>query len=274
MVAETVFLITLSITFGFAVLGRKHSPQNDAVLSEHRLNKWLLGLSAGATANSGFVVTGAVGLGYLYGYKWLLLPFGWFLGDLLFWKYFPGRLNAIGQRIKASSISDVLVNGIDERYTFRLRAVSTLLILVCLCGYTTVQWLAGQKILAGAFNISENYAVIIFALLVIAYSSIGGFRGSVYADTFQATIRILGSTLALVTVATVASGDLTLFTANLAREDVDPNFLSPLGDLSLIAALAFVGGYVFTSRPATQRTPDRTRWRRLHRKNRGACKHG
>ena len=247
MVAEIVFLIILSITFGFAILGRKHTPKNEAVLSDHRLNKWLVGLSAGATANSGFVVTGAVGLGYLYGYKWLLLPLGWFLGDLLFWKYFPGRLNAIGHRIKATSISDVLVNGLDEKYEFRLRAISTLLIIVCLCGYTTAQWLAGQKILAGAFKVSENSAVTVFALLVIAYSSIGGFKGSVYADTFQATIRIFGSTLALVTVAAIASEDLALFTANLHRGDVDPNFLSPLGDLSLMAALAFVCGYVFTS---------------------------
>ena len=188
-----------------------------------------------------------MGLGYLYGFKWLLLPLGWFLGDLLFWRYFPARLNAIGHRIKASSISDVLVSGLDETYSVRLRAISTLLILVCLCGYTTVQWLAGQKILAGAFDVSENYAVAAFALLVIAYSSIGGFKGSVYADTFQSTIRLFGSTLALLTVAYIATEDLALFTANLAREGVDPNFLSPFGDLSLVAALAFVSGYVFTS---------------------------
>lgn len=247
MVAETVFLVTLMITFGFSFLGRMHSPKNDTILSEHRLNRWLLGLSAGATANSGFVVTGSVGLGYLYGYKWLLLPLGWFLGDLLFWKFFPGRLNSIGRRIRASSISDVLVSGLDQKYSRRLRIISTFMILVCLCGYTTVQWLAGQKILAGAFNVGEYYAVIIFAALVIAYSSIGGFKGSVYADTFQAVIRILGSTLALLTVAYIARDDVALFSANLARADVDPYFLSPLGDLSLFAAIAFVGGYVFTS---------------------------
>ena len=89
--------------------------------------------------------------------------------------------------------------------------------------------------------------MIVFALLVIAYSSIGGFKGSVYADTFQSTIRLFGSTLALVTVAYIAVQDVALFTANIAREGVDANFLPPLGDLSLIAALAFVYGYIFTS---------------------------
>jgi len=135
----------------------------------------------------------------------------------------------------------------DEKYSHRLRTVSTLMILACLCGYTTVQWLAGQKILAGAFNVSENDAVTVFAVLVIAYSSIGGFKGSVYADTFQSIIRLVGSTLALVTVAYFANQDVALFTANLDREDVDPNFLSPLGDLSLVSAFAFVCGYAFAS---------------------------
>ncbi len=53
--------------------------------------------------------------------------------------------------------------------------------------------------------------------------------------------------MALGTVAAIAIQDLPNFTANLAHDSVDPNFLSPLGDLSLIAALAFVCGYVFTS---------------------------
>ncbi len=65
--AETVFLMTLAAPFGTAFIARRHSAgdKNDG-LAEVKLNRWLVGLSAGTTANSGFIVTGAVGLGYVY----------------------------------------------------------------------------------------------------------------------------------------------------------------------------------------------------------------
>lgn len=63
-ISVAVFGVTLLGTFVAALLGRSHSKRvASPTLSDHRLNKWLVGLSAGATANSGFVVTAAVGLG-------------------------------------------------------------------------------------------------------------------------------------------------------------------------------------------------------------------
>src|SRR5689334_12271291 len=96
-----VFAIGLLATFVVACLGRRDSRRvTSATLTEQRLNRWLVGLSAGATANSGFVVTGAVGLGYTFGAQWLLLPLSWLLGDLLFWSVFPNRINATGRAVK------------------------------------------------------------------------------------------------------------------------------------------------------------------------------
>jgi Na+/proline symporter len=89
--AEVVFLVTLAATFGAAVLARRHSTKDkDLGLAEIKLNRWLVWLSAGTTANSGFIVTAAVGLGYTYGLQWILLPLSWLLGDLLFWYVFFG----------------------------------------------------------------------------------------------------------------------------------------------------------------------------------------
>lgn len=60
--AETIFGITLVATFLAAFLARRHSRcDKEGGLAELKLNRWLVGLSAGTTANSGFV-TGAVGL--------------------------------------------------------------------------------------------------------------------------------------------------------------------------------------------------------------------
>ena len=97
-IATAVFVATLALTFFAAYLGRAIRPGVATTASPTRsFNRWLIGLSAGAAANSGFVVTGAVGLGYLGGAQFLLLPLGWLVGDILFWSVFPGRINDFGR---------------------------------------------------------------------------------------------------------------------------------------------------------------------------------
>src|ERR1700744_5218802 len=90
-----IFISTLAITFliAFATSARSKRSDKDDDLAGRHLNKWVVGLSAATTGNSGFIVTGAVGLGYVGGVHWLFLPLSWLLGDIVFWSIFPARLN-------------------------------------------------------------------------------------------------------------------------------------------------------------------------------------
>jgi sodium/proline symporter len=91
--AELIFVVTLLATFCAALLARKHTGKDEEDgLAGRKLNRWLVGLSAGTTANSGFIVTAAVGLGYVYGLQWVMLPISWLIGDLFFWYFFPARI--------------------------------------------------------------------------------------------------------------------------------------------------------------------------------------
>lgn len=240
--AESVFVLTLVATFAVAFVARRHSmnqPSNDE-LAGRVLNKWLVGLSAGTTANSGFVVTGAVGLGYLYGMQWVMLPLSWLLGDLIFWRMFPGRINAFGRRTHATTLSEMLTSGLKGKLATTASVLSALVIVACLAGYTSAQWLAGQKFLAGAFHLPDYVALALFALLIVAYSSLGGFRGSVYTDALQALIRIAGTVIALVAIVFFAATDPASFAANIASAGSD--FLDPFPG-GLVSGAAFVGGF-------------------------------
>src|SRR5690242_17905708 len=147
-VTLAIFLAALLATFVASWLGRSHARALDSQpLSSQKLNRWLVGLSAGATANSGFVVTAAVGLGYSYGVQWLMLPLSWLLGDCLFWLFFPQRINALGRKVEAATLSDLLVCDLPKQSQLNLRTVIGVVIVVCLGGYLTAQWLAGQKFL-------------------------------------------------------------------------------------------------------------------------------
>jgi sodium/proline symporter len=244
LVAKLVFFITILATYAAAFLARahgRHGGGEEDELAGLKLNRWLVGLSAATTANSGFIVTAAVGLGYLYGMQWVLLPLSWMVGDLVFWKYFPYRINEFGRTKGVSTMSELLCADIQGTtgapFLSKLCAV---LIVVCLAGYTAAQWLAGEKFLAGAFGYSGTGALVLFAILIIAYSSIGGFRGSVYTDTLQAVIRIVGTLIALAAIWHSAN-ELPDFRHNIAA--AGDQFLNPFGMGGPLAVIGFILGF-------------------------------
>jgi sodium/proline symporter len=240
-----VFGCAVLATLIVAVLGRRDAKGlTSSALADQRLNRWLVGLSAGATANSGFVVTAAVGLGYNFGAQWLLLPLAWLLGDILFWSLFPSKINAIGREIRATTMTDLIVHGMSPTPRLWLKRTIALVIIVCLGGYVSAQWIAGQKFLEGAFDFGGVASLLTFAALIVTYTAIGGFRGSVYADTLQAIVRVIGTAIALTAVFVVSSRAPDKFWKNI--EGAGPAFLHLAPD-GVLVALPFVLGFAAAS---------------------------
>lgn len=240
--SEAIFLLMLAAILGVSFLARRHSIYHkDDGLAGRNLNRWLIGLSAGATANSGFIVTAAVGLGYTYGVQWLMLPISWLLGDLVFWRFFPARINAFGHANNVTTLSEMLKSGLKGRMASIVSVLSAVIIIVCLAGYTSAQWLAGQKFLSGAFDMPPYFALGLFAMMIVAYSSIGGFRGSIYTDTLLALVRIVGTVIALVAVASFAYSDSVFFLQNIKNSGDDFLYLFPNGTLA--STIGFIVGF-------------------------------
>jgi Na+/proline symporter len=237
----------LLLTFGAAFLARRQANfrDRDEQLAGRKLNRWLIGLSAGTTGNSGFIVTGAVGLGYAGGAKWLLLPISWMIGDLVYWYFFPARLNRLASVSKALTLPELLTFNLPARISRAISIIASILIITFLGMYVSAQWLAGQKFLTGVFEFSRVIALVLFALIIVAYTGLGGFRGSVYVDVLQAIIRIIGTVIALAAVTSVAHSQSSAFVENISN--VGSAFLAVFPSGGLIAALAFISGFAFAS---------------------------
>jgi sodium/proline symporter len=107
--------------------------------------------------------------------------------------------------------------------------------------YTAAQWLAGEKFLSGVFEMTQTTALLGFGLVIVAYSAIGGFRGSVYVDTLQAVIRIFGTLLALWMVTASALAMDNQFLTNI--DSAGPGFLNLFADRGIFAGTAFMLGF-------------------------------
>ena len=239
-ISGAVFAATVAATFLVTFLGRRHAAgSEDQALSAQRLNRWLIGLSAGATANSGFIVTAAVGLGYQFGAQWLLLPLAWLVGDVIFWTIFPGRINTLGRKIGARTLTDLVVG--NDRFAKLIAIFIGLIVVTCLTGYTAAQWMAGQKFINGAFGLTPFASLVLFASVIVAYTAIGGFRGSIYADSLMALIRIFSTLVALGAVYYIARQDWGRFMAHMNA--AGPDFLNLFGMGGAITVCGFVLGF-------------------------------
>ena len=215
------FVAPFAATVAAAFLARRRTLGNsEDDLAGRQLGRWAVGLSAATTGSSGFIVTAAVGMGYSGGARMLLLPLGWLLGDLIFWAIFPGRLNALARDAGAVTIPELIAHPFGGRWKKFISAASALLIFTLLLPYASAQWMAGQKIINGVFGLPSWQGILIVAVLVISYSMIGGFRGSVYTDMVQAVIRIFGTLLAIAGLAIFAL-NMPDFTANIRAAGPD-----------------------------------------------------
>ncbi len=102
------------------------------------------------------------------------------------------------------------------------------------------QWVAGQKFLEGALGLSGGWTLLIFAAVIIAYSVLGRFRGSVYTDTLQAVTRILGTLVALSTVCWEAARDPAVIERIRGAGE---GFLNLFGNSTAASTVGFVLGY-------------------------------
>jgi sodium/proline symporter len=235
-----IFALFLIVTFGAAIYGGTKS-KSEHGLAEQKLTRWQIGLSAATTGNSGFVVTGAVGIGYSYGAHWILLPLAWMLGDLMYWKIFPQRINELAGRSKTTTLSQLLTFDLHGSSAKCVSVLVAFLVVFLLGIYVSAQWLAGRKFLSGAFNLPDWSALVLFAGTIVVYSAIGGFRGSVYADVVQAFIRLTGTVIALVAVVYVASQNPEVFNGNIQAAGTE--FLLFFPNPSLITSIGFVAGW-------------------------------
>ncbi len=215
--AQLILFFAVLATFGVAFLARRRSLQDEpGGLAKLNLNRWLVGLSASTTAGSGFIATGSVAFGYSMGLKSVYLPISWLLGDLVFWYVFPARINRTGRDSQATTLSQILTYQLSGSFRSVLGLLCAFIIFGCLTGFLSAQWLTGQKFLSDVSGLSTPTALGAFALIIIVYSSIGGFRGSIYTDVLLAIIRLAGTIIALVGVIWFAMNDRVAFSQNIA----------------------------------------------------------
>ncbi|GGU94385.1 hypothetical protein GCM10010211_71910 [Streptomyces albospinus] len=190
-------IVTTFLVYAVAMIGvgvwaytRTHTFA-DFALGSRRLSALVAALSAGASDMSGWLFLAFPGAVYATGIGASWIAVGLAVGTYLNWRFVAPRLRTYTERAEnALSLSAYLEERFEDR-TRMLRMVSAAVTLVFFTVYVASGLVAGGLLFEHAFNIRFGLGVTLTALVMVIYSSLGGFLAVSLTHVMQATLMFL-----------------------------------------------------------------------------------
>jgi len=227
---------------------KKNESLSDYLIGDRQLNKWVAALSAQASDMSGWLLLGLPGYAYLQGMEAVWIAFGLAAGTYLNWRFVARRLRRYTELAgNAITLPDYFSNRFHDTNRL-LRSLSALFILFFFLIYTASGFVAGAKLFESVFGLPYQSALIIGVVVIISYTTLGGFMAVSWTDFFQGIIMFF-AIIALPLLALHATGGLAESTAAMGQ--VAPGYLDlftngkgePLALLSIVSLAAWGLGY-------------------------------
>ncbi|MBQ5335759.1 MAG: sodium/proline symporter [Oscillospiraceae bacterium] len=171
-----------------AVFSRKNKDVKDFYLGGRRLGPLVSAMSAEASDMSSWLLMGLPGVAYLCG----LAEAGWTaiglaIGTYLNWLFVARRLRLYSHKTGSITIPDFFSDRYhDDRGI--LNAVAAVIILIFFVPYTASGFSACGKLFNALFDWDYHKAMIAAAVIIIAYTSLGGFLAASFTDLIQSVV--------------------------------------------------------------------------------------
>lgn len=197
-----VLYLGLMVGIGFKFYS-KTDDLSDYILGGRKLNSWVTAMSAQASDMSGWLLIGLPGTAYMIyagTSEAIWTAIGLLLGTYLNWLVVAKRLRTYTQ-ISGNAIT--LPDFFENRFRdgkHILKIISAVFTVIFFLVYTSSQFAAGGKLFNTIFGIDYTVGLVIGAVIILAYTALGGFNAVCWTDT------IMGATMfvALMVVPVVA----------------------------------------------------------------------
>ena len=186
-----VFYLLLIIIIG-AIYMKNTSSSEDYFLGGRGLSGWVAALSAQASDMSGWLLMGLPGAVYAMGTGQAWIAIGLFLGTVFNWVCISSRLRRY--TIRANN-SMTLPAYFENRFRDKKRVllmVSSVVIVIFFLVYTASALSAGGKLFNAVFGVDYHVALAIGAVVILAYTFMGGFMAVCVTDFIQGTLMLIG----------------------------------------------------------------------------------
>ena len=193
LIILSAFVIYLIMMVGIgAVYMKKTSNAEDYFLGGRGLGGWVAALSAQASDMSGWLLMGLPGAVYALGTGQAWIAVGLFIGTVCNWVFISARLRRY--TIVANN-SLTLPAYFENRFRDEKRIlllISSVVIVVFFLVYTASALAAGGTLFHSVFGLDYHIALAIGALVILAYTFMGGFMAVCTTDFIQGTLMLIG----------------------------------------------------------------------------------
>ncbi len=252
MLVTIVCYMLMMVVIGI-LCSKKNENVGDFYLGGRKLGPFVTAMSAEASDMSSWLLMGLPGVAYLTGCAeagWTAI--GLAIGTYVNWLIVAKRLRVYTQKCNNSiTIPDFFANRYRDNKNI-LMGIAAIIILVFFVPYTASGFAACGKLFSTLFGIPYHAAMIASAIIIIAYTSVGGFLAASTTDLIQ-SIVMTAALVILVFFGVSAAGGMGAVMDNAeglkdylsftALHNPDGGESTPYGALPIASTLAWGLGY-------------------------------
>ncbi len=195
--ALLAFILYFALMLGIGIfffLRSKDDGEKEYFLGGRSMGPWVTAMSAQASDMSGWLLMGFPGSILAFGMGKVWIGIGLALGTAANWIFVAKRLRRFS---KASGDSITMPQYLTNRFASSspvLKIVCAVIFLISFTVYVSSAFVAGKNVMVAVipwFAGKEMLAMAIFALLILIYTFLGGYKAVCWTDFFQGLLMLI-----------------------------------------------------------------------------------
>ena len=231
---------------------KKNNDASDFYLGGRKLGPFVTAMSAEASDMSGWLLMGIPGLAYLSGIAdplWTVIGLG--IGTYVNWLIVAKRIRTYTHEVSAITLPDFFSRRYHDDKNI-LMCIAALVIIIFFIPYTASGFAACGKLFSSIFDIGYVPAMLIGAVVIVAYTATGGCLAASTTDLIQSIVMSIALIVVICLGINVAGGmdavmsnarELVGYLNMTATHNAVDNSSSPYGFLTICSTLAWGFGY-------------------------------
>jgi sodium/proline symporter len=236
--AVAAFLGYLLLIIGLGISSARFSSRgiSEFFIGGRRMNRIVVALSAVVSGRSAWLLLGVTGAAYANGASAFWAVTGYITVEIFLFLYYARRLRTYSGTHDCITVPDFFASRFNDQSGL-LRLILVAIILLFMGGYVSSQFVAGGKAFASSFGLQPGTGLVLTAVIVLAYTMLGGFMAVSLTDMVQAFFMVIA--LVVLPVIIIAdAGGWSVITGQLIA--IDPALADPWA-ITFGAALGSLG---------------------------------
>lgn len=219
VVFMTYFIILFGVSMVFFFNG-SNKGEKDYFLGGRTMGPWVTAMSAQASDMSGWLLMGLPGSILAFGFGQMWIGIGLALGTAANWIFCAKRLRKFS---KAANDSITVPQYLTNRFASQSKAlqiICAVIFLIAFTVYVASAYVSGATVFTQLFSgLSMQTAMLIFALLIVGYTFLGGFKAVCWTDFFQGLLMLIALLAVPIMVVATQNLDYSLLDAVYSYTD-------------------------------------------------------